>query len=83
MYVCTHVIICVTLRPRTLREMGGAPRNPAPIGTGLMGTYLNGYLALQRNIPSRTAQFKQFLELLARKRLGTHWAKYPFSRCRS
>ena len=22
------------------------------------------------------------LELLARKRLGTHWAKYPVSRCR-
>ena len=34
-------------------------------------------------VPSRTAQFKQFLELLARERLGTHWAKYPFSRCRS
>ena len=28
------------------------------------------------------AQFKQFLKLPARKRLGTRWAKYPFSRCR-
>ena len=30
----------------------------------------------------RTAQLNRFLELLARKRLGTHWAKYQISRCR-
>ena len=27
-------------------------------------------------------QFKQILKLLAGKRLGTRWAKYPFSQCR-
>ena len=31
--------------------------------------------------PFRTAQFKHVLKLLARKRLGSRWAKYPFSRC--
>ena len=41
----------------------------------------NGYLALQGNIHFRTAQFKQFLKLLARKTLGTSWAKYLFSGC--
>ena len=45
--------------------------------------WLNGYLVIQGNIPFGTAPFKQFLELLARKRLGTRWAKYPFSRCRT
>ena len=30
----------------------------------------------------RTSQFKHVLKLLARKRLGTRWSKYPFSRCR-
>ena len=47
-----------------------------------MGTKLNGYVILQGNIHFRTAQFKHFLNLLARKRLGTRWAKYPFSQCR-
>ena len=46
-----------------------------------MGTSLNGSLVLQGNIPLRTSQFKH-LKLLARERLGTRWAKYPFSRCR-
>ena len=44
---------------------------PARFGTGLLGTYLNGYLVLQAKIHFRTAQIKQFLKLLARKRLGT------------
>ena len=52
------------------------------LGTGLMGTYLNGHLVLQGNIPLRTSRFKRILKLFARKRLGTRWAKYPFSRCR-
>ena len=43
----------------------------------LMGTYLNGYLVLQGNIPFRTARSRQFQKLLARKRLGTRWAKDP------
>ena len=37
---------------------------------------------LQGKIPFRTAQFKHFPKPLARKRLGTRWAKYLFSRCR-
>ena len=41
----------------------------------------NGYLALQGNTPARTSRFEHILKLLARNRLGTHWAKYPFSRC--
>ena len=41
----------------------------------------NGYLVLQGNRPSGTAQSKHFPKLLARKRLGIRWAKYPFSRC--
>ena len=45
-----------------------------------MGTWLNGYLVLQGNIPFGTAQSKYILKLLARTRLGTHWAKYPLSR---
>ena len=52
------------------------------VGTGLMGTQLNGYLVLQGNIPFRTAQSKHVVELLARKRRSTRWAKYPFRRCR-
>ena len=44
---------------------------------------LDGYLVLQGNIPLRTSQVKHVLKLLARKRLGTRWAKYPCSRCRS
>ena len=43
---------------------------------------LNGYLALQGNKHVGTARLKHFLEVLARERLGTRWAKYPFSRCR-
>ena len=39
---------------------------------------LNGYLVLQGHIPSRTSQLEHVLELPARKRLGTRWAKYPF-----
>ena len=42
----------------------------------------NGYLVLQGNMHFRTARSKKFLKLLARKRLGTRWAKYPFSLCR-
>ena len=41
-----------------------------------------GYLVLQGVIPLSTSLFKHFLKLLARKKLGTRWAKYPFSRCR-
>ena len=39
-------------------------------------------LVLQGKIHPRTAQSKHFLKLLARERLGTRRAKYPFSRCR-
>ena len=67
-------------RPRRLEQRGTTPR--LRIGTGFMGTSLNGYLVLQGNIPLRTAQFKHIVKLLARERLGTRWAKYPFSRCR-
>ena len=61
---------------------GAAKRRYArsEIGTGLMGTWLNGYLALERNVPLRI-QSEHILKLLARKRVGTHWAKYPFSWC--
>ena len=52
-------------------------------GTGLMGTWLNGYLALQGNMLSGTARLKHVLKLPARKILGTRWAKYPFSRFRT
>ena len=55
----------------------------APFGTGSMGNQLTGYLVLQGNIPFRTAQFKHFIKLLARKRLGSSWAKYPLSQCRT
>ena len=55
-------------------------------GTGLilMGAKLHGYLVLQGNIHLRTSEIKHILKLLARKTtgLGTHWATYPFSRCR-
>ena len=47
----------------------GRDRILESLGTGLMCTYLNWYLALQGNIP-------------ARQILGTCWADYPFSRCR-
>ena len=48
---------------------------PCPlIGTGLMGTWLNGYLVLEGNIPLRTPHLKHIVKL---------WAKYPFSRCRT
>ena len=40
--------------------------------------FLKGYLALQGNMHFRAAQLK----LLARKRLGTRWAKYLFRRSR-
>ena len=43
-----------------------------------MGTYL----VLQGSIPPRTSQIKHILKQLARERLGTRWAQYPFSRCR-
>ena len=51
----------------------------------VLGTWLNGYLALQGNtrfIIIRIAESKHVLKLVARKRLGTRWAKYPFSWCR-
>ena len=47
-----------------------------------MGTLPNGYLVLQGNIHFGTKWFETVLELLARKKLGTHWSKYPFSRGR-
>ena len=50
--------------------MGTLGAEMVRIGTGLMGTLVNGYLVLQGNLHFRDAQFKQFLELLARKRLG-------------
>ena len=43
--------------------------------TGVMGTWLNGYLVLQGNIPLRTSRFRHIPKLLARERLGTCWAK--------
>ena len=36
------------------------------------------YLVLQGSVPSRTSQFKHIVQLIARTRLGTRWAKYPF-----
>ena len=36
----------------------------------------------QGNIPVRTSRFEHIAKLLARRRLGTRWAKYPFSPCR-
>ena len=36
----------------------------------------------QGDIHFGTARLKHFLELPARRRLGTRWAKYLFSRCR-
>ena len=45
-----------------------------------MGTQLHGSLVLQGCI-SLASQIKHILKLLARKRLGTRLAKYPFSRC--
>ena len=59
------VFACFTSRSRT-------------IGTGLMGTWLNGYLVLQGNIPLRASQSMHILKLLARQILGTGSAKYPF-----
>ena len=44
----------------------------------LLRLLLNGYLVLQGKMHLRTAQSKDFLKLLARERLGTCWAKYPF-----
>ena len=52
------------------------------IGTGFMGTWLNGYLVLQGNIPLRSVETKHVLKLLAGERLGTRWAKYPLARRR-
>ena len=42
----------------------------------------NGHPVFQGNVPLRTSQLKHILKLLARKRLGARWAKYPFRRCR-
>ena len=58
------------------------PTRLSLVGTGLMGTQLDGYPVLQGNVHFTTAQFNRFLKLLARKKLHTHWAKYPFSQCR-
>ena len=62
------------------------------VGTGLMGTELNGCLVRKGNIPFRTSRFKhilrrpsRFRHILkwpARKGLGTRRAQDPFSRCR-
>ena len=52
-------------------------------GTSFMLTKLNGYLSSRGNIPLRAAQFKQFLELLARQKLGTRRARYTFCRRRT
>ena len=52
-------------------------------GVWLTGTQLHGYLVRQEDIPLRTSPFKHILKLLARRRLGTRWAAYPLSRCRS
>ena len=68
----------ISLRsPTRAARLRTLDRADAYFGNGLMGTELNGYLVLQGNIPLRSSQVK-----LARKRLGTRWAKYPFSRCR-
>ena len=45
------------------------------IGTGFMGTQLNGYLVLQGSKPLRTSHLKHIIILVARTRLGTSWAK--------
>ena len=44
---------------------------------------LHGHLVLQGTVALRTSQSKHILRLLARKRLGTRWAKYPFSWCQA
>ena len=44
---------------------------------------INGYLVLRGDIPWRTSTSKHIVKLLARKRIGTRWAKYLFSRHRS
>ena len=50
----------------------------------LMGTLLKGYPVLRENIPLRTSHVKSnILRPLARERLGTRWARYPFCRRRS
>ena len=75
---------------------GGTPSsrgwrpNPGPIsnwGSASSGCVparhrLNGYLVLKGSIPLRASQLTHIPKLLARKRLGTEWARYPFSRCR-
>ena len=69
-----------TARPRNARADPWCERGSLCVCIGRH--QLNGYLVLQGNIRFRTARFKHFRKLLARKRLGTRWVKYPFSRCR-
>ena len=56
----------------TYRAGRTARRGPAGaplLGTGLTGTWLNGYLVLQGDIPL-SSQIEHILRLLARERLG-------------
>ena len=61
---------------------GAIPRRPGGPAPASRVPSFNGYLVLQGSVPLRTSHFKHVLKLLARKRLGTRWAKYPLSRCR-
>ena len=60
-----------------------SPKSPPDLLSISFRHRLDGYLVLQGNIPFRTAQFKKFPKVPARKGLCTRWAEYPFSRCRS
>ena len=82
-----HELQTKSADPRWLREapqkhQASSPSHFATLGTGLMGTYLNGYLDLQENMHFGAEWLKTILELLARKIIGTRWSKYPFSRRR-
>ena len=81
MYIYTHIHSTCPVRGLVMTSAARAGDCPRLFRLRLDG-YLwpSGCLVLQGNIPFRTAYF---LELPARQILGTRWAKYPFSRCRS
>ena len=87
--MCIYIYICIytytdnrTLQHSGARDSRVAARRDAAAAESLDRHRLNGYLVFQGNIPSRTSQLKHVVKLLARKKPGTRWAKYPFSRCR-